>query len=137
MLVNESAVISRGNQCLYLAGIDDAHLYRTHDIEKAASQIPANSFSILLSHTPEIYKQAARANFDLLLSGHTHGGQICLPGGIPIILFSRLPRRMGAGRWEYGNMIGYTSVGLGSSLVPIRFNCLPEITLHHLQLDPS
>jgi uncharacterized protein len=136
MLLNESVTISRGNQRLYLAGIDDAHLYRTHDIEKASSQIPADSFSILLSHTPEVYEQAAQAAFDLLLSGHTHGGQICLPGAIPLTLCADLPRRMGAGRWKYDEMIGYTSVGLGSSLVPIRFNCPPEITLHHLQCQP-
>ncbi len=65
---------------IYLAGIDDAHFYRVDNIEKAAAGIPRDAFSILLSHTPEIYRQAAHADFDLLLSGHTHGGQICLPG---------------------------------------------------------
>ncbi len=59
--------------------------------------VPDDAFSILLSHTPEIYRQAAHADFDLLLSGHTHGGQICLPGGIPITLDAVLPRRMGSG----------------------------------------
>jgi predicted MPP superfamily phosphohydrolase len=89
-------------------------------------------FSVLLSHTPEIYRQAAHADFNLLLSGHTHGGQICLPGSIPIILDAVLPRRMGAGAWQYHNMTGYTSVGAGSSVVPVRLNCPPEITLHCL-----
>ncbi len=102
------------------------------NIEKAVMPIPAGSFSILLSHTPEIYRQAAHANFDLMLSGHTHGGQICLPGSIPITLESALPRRMGAGPWQYHDMIGYTSVGAGSSVVPVRLNCPPEITLHRL-----
>ena len=102
-------------------------------IENAASKIPHGGFSILLSHTPEIYRQAAHARFDLLLGGHTHGGQICLPGSIPITLDSVLPRRMGAGSWNYHEMMGYTSVGVGSSIVAVRINCLPEITLHHLQ----
>ena len=87
---------------------------------------------MLLSHTPEIYRHAAHAGFDLLLAGHTHGGQICLPGSIPLTLDSRLPRRMGSGLWKYQRMVGYTSVGVGSSIVAIRLNCLPEITLHHL-----
>jgi predicted MPP superfamily phosphohydrolase len=133
MLLNECENISRGDQLIYLAGIDDAHYYRVDNIEKAASEIPDNGFSILLSHTPEIYRQAAHAGFDLLLSGHTHGGQICLPGSIPITLDSVLPRHMGSGPWKHRDMVGYTSVGVGTSVVPVRLNCLPEITLHHLQ----
>jgi predicted MPP superfamily phosphohydrolase len=133
MLLNESEVIVRGDQQIYLAGIDDAHRFKADDIEKAALQIPYGEFSILLSHTPEIYRQAAHADFNLLLSGHTHGGQICLPGSIPIILDAVLPRRMGAGAWQYHDMAGYTSVGAGSSVVPVRLNCPPEITLHCLR----
>ena len=133
MLLNESEAIVRDGQRIYLAGIDDAHFFRVDNIEKAASQIPDGEFSILLSHTPEIYRQAAHADFNLLLSGHTHGGQICLPGSIPITLDSVLPRRMGSGAWQYHDMIGYTSVGAGSSVVAVRFNCPPEITLHHLR----
>ena len=132
MLLNECEAISRGDEAIYLAGIDDAHYYRVDNIEKAAFDIPDNGFSILLSHTPEIYRQAAHAGFDLLLSGHTHGGQICLPGSIPITLDSVLPRYMGSGPWKYHAMVGYTSVGVGSSIVAVRLNCPPEITLHHL-----
>jgi uncharacterized protein len=132
MLLNESETIERGGARIHLAGIDDAHFYRMDNIEKAACGFPHDEFSILISHTPEIYRQAAHAGFNLLLAGHTHGGQICLPGGIPITLDSVLPRSMGAGAWKHANMIGYTSVGAGSSVVPVRFNCPPEITLHHL-----
>jgi uncharacterized protein len=132
MLVNEAEPLVRDGQRLYLAGIDDAHYYRTDNIEKTASQIPHDEFSILLSHTPEIYRQAAHADFDLLLSGHTHGGQICLPGAVALTLDAALPRRLGSGSWRYGRMIGYTSVGVGSSIVAARINCPPEITLHRL-----
>jgi len=133
MLINECETIVRDDQRLHLAGIDDAHFYRVDNIEKAAAAIPRGAFSILLSHTPEIYRQAAHAGFALLLSGHTHGGQLCLPGGIPITLDSMLPRRMGAGAWTYQGMVGYTSVGVGCSIVPARLNCPPEVTLHHLR----
>jgi predicted MPP superfamily phosphohydrolase len=65
------------------------------NIEKAAFPIPEGALSVLLSHTPEVYRQAAHANFYLMLSGPTHGGQICLPGSIPIKLDAVLPRRWG------------------------------------------
>jgi predicted MPP superfamily phosphohydrolase len=132
MLQNECTTITRGDQEIFIAGIDDAHYFRVDNIEKVGSEIPDRAFSILLSHTPEIYRQAAHAGFDVLLSGHTHGGQICLPGSVPITLDSVLPRRMGAGAWRYHDMVGYTSVGAGSSVVAVRFNCPPEITLHRL-----
>jgi uncharacterized protein len=136
VLLNECVVLERGSASIYLAGVDDAHFFRVDNIEKAAGEIPRGCVSILLSHTPEIYRQAAHAGFDLMLSGHTHGGQICLPGGIPILLEADLPRALGAGAWRHADMAGYTSVGTGSSVVPVRFNNRPEITLHQLRHAP-
>ena len=133
LLLNESETMTRGDQQIHLAGVDDAHYYRADNMERAARDVPSGAFCILLSHTPEIYRQAAHADFCVMLSGHTHGGQICLPGGVPIMLEARLPRRFGAGAWKYHDMDGYTSVGVGSSIVPVRFNCPPEITLHQLR----
>jgi predicted MPP superfamily phosphohydrolase len=132
MLLNESATIEREGAVLHLSGIDDAHYYRVDDITKAAQEVPRDGISILLSHTPEIYRQAATAQFNVLLCGHTHGGQICLPGGYPLTLDARCPRTIGAGTWNYGDMIGYTSVGSGTSIVNARLNCPPEVTLHCL-----
>jgi predicted MPP superfamily phosphohydrolase len=135
VLFNECETIVRSGDRIYLAGVDDPHFYRADDIEKAASEIPRDAFSILLAHTPEVYDCAAASGFDLMLSGHTHGGQLCLPGGIPIKLEAIVPRAMGAGAWHYGSMAGYTSRGAGTSLLPVRLNCPPEITLHTLRLD--
>jgi len=132
MLFNECETIVRGDQQIFLAGVDDPHFYRADDIEKAASRIPQDAFSILLAHTPEVYDRAASARFDVMFCGHTHGGQLCLPGGIPIKLEAILPRAMGAGAWRHAGMVGYTSVGVGTSLLPVRLNCPPEITLHTL-----
>jgi hypothetical protein len=137
MLLNESEAIRRGDQAIHLAGIDDAHYYCVDNMQKAGGEIPHDGFAILLSHTPEIYRQAAHAGFRLMLSGHTHGGQICLPGGIPVTLDSHLPRRFGAGAWQHHGMAGYTSVGTGSCIVPVRFNCPPEIVLHRLLRQPA
>ncbi len=133
VLSNECETIARGDAAIHVAGVDDPHFYRADNIEKASAAIPLEDYAILLAHTPEIYRQAAHAGFNLLLCGHTHGGQICLPGGIAITLDSALPRHMGKGAWQHHDMHGYTSVGAGASVVPVRFNCPPEITLHTLQ----
>ena len=66
MLLNECVAIDRGRALIYLAGVDDAHFYRADNIEKAAADIPRDCVSVLLSHTPEIYRQAAHAGFDLI-----------------------------------------------------------------------
>ncbi|MEJ2692829.1 MAG: metallophosphoesterase, partial [Candidatus Thiodiazotropha sp.] len=133
MLLNESVSIERGGEAIHLAGIDDAHYYRADNIEKAVEGIPSSAVAILLSHTPEIYRQAAHAGFDLFFCGHTHGGQICLPGGFPLTLDARCPRRLGYGVWRHGKMQGFTSAGAGTSIVEVRINCPPEITLHTLR----
>ena len=95
--------------------------------------IPDESVSLLLAHSPEIYRHAAYVGFDVMMCGHTHGGQICLPGGIALTFNSSAPRFTGVGAWSYALMQGYTSAGTGSSVVPARFNCPPEVTLHHLR----
>jgi len=133
MLMNETAVIERGAERLYLAGIDDANFYGTEDLGRAAAPVPRPGVSILLSHTPEVYREAEAAGFALMLCGHTHGGQICLPGGIAVMTASTAPRWTVAGVWRYQKLQGYTSAGLGTSMVTARFNCPPEITLHRLE----
>jgi hypothetical protein len=80
-----------------------------------------------------MYRHAAYARFDAMLCGHTHGGQICLPGGIPLILNANAPRALCNGPWRYGRLQGYTSVGAGACIVDVRLNCPPEITLHTLR----
>ena len=135
VLMNESVVIERQQGRLHLAGIDDAHFFGVGNIEKALTAVPQDAAVILLSHTPEVYRQAAHAGVALLLSGHTHGGQICLPGGFPILLDARIPRHLGRGPWRYHAMHGYTSPGAGASVLGVRLNCPAEITLHTLQSD--
>jgi predicted MPP superfamily phosphohydrolase len=133
LLLNEAVALERDNALLYLAGIDDPHYFELDNFEKAAQSIPHEAVAILLSHSPEPYRRAAHAGFDLMLSGHTHGGQVCLPGGFALMMNADCPRRYCRGAWRYHTMQGYTSVGSGSSIVNVRYNCLPEITLHHLR----
>ena len=137
LLLNESVRIERGGAAIYLAGVDDPHYFQVDNFDKAAQHIPPDAAAILLSHSPETYRHAVHAGFDLILSGHTHGGQICLPGGIALMTNADCPRRFCKGAWRYHAMQGYTSVGSGSSVVGVRFNCPPEITLHHLRTPPA
>ncbi len=132
LLLNEFTAIEHNGAKLYLAGIDDPHYFRADNIEKAADDIPPGQVSMLLSHSPEVYKNAAHAEFDMMLCGHTHGGQICLPGGRPVIVNARCRRDFCAGPWRYHGLHGYTSRGSGVSVVDVRFNCPAEIVLHRL-----
>lgn len=134
VLLNEAVPLQRGGQSLYLAGIDDAHYYETDNVQKAAIHLEHEVPAILLSHTPEPYKKAAACGFSVMLCGHTHGGQICAPGGIPFLTNTRASRRFVRGAWRYHNMQGYTSAGTGSSGVDVRFWCPPELTLHTLSV---
>jgi predicted MPP superfamily phosphohydrolase len=133
VLLNESVEIERGGETIYLAGVDDPHYFRADNMEKAAEDIPPDAVSVLLAHSPEIYRQAAHAGFSVMLCGHTHGGQICLPGGVPLIVNASCPRRYCRGPWHYHALTGYTSVGSGVSMVDVRLNCPPEITVHRLR----
>jgi predicted MPP superfamily phosphohydrolase len=134
VLLNESTTLNRDGEKLWIAGVDDPHFYKTHDFAAAGQDIPADACSVLLCHSPEPHAEAARFGFDLMLSGHTHGGQICLPGGRHLVSSSKgLSRQFIKGRWESSGMSGYTSPGTGSSGVAARLNCPPEITVHVLR----
>lgn len=132
MLMNESLALERGADRLWIAGVDDPHYYKTHDFKAAVAGIPDGECVIMLSHSTDGYQDGYLAGSDLMLCGHTHGGQICLPGGIPLLTSSRQPRNMASGFWRHERMVGYTSRGVGTSAVEARFNCAPEVALHKL-----
>jgi predicted MPP superfamily phosphohydrolase len=133
VLLNEHAVLERGAGRFVIAGIDDAHYFRTHDLARAAAGVPRDACALLLSHTPAAFREAAAHGFAGMLSGHTHGGQICLPGGFPLLTDTPAPRRLARGAWVHEGMAGYTSAGCGCSVVDARFQCPPEVTLHTLR----
>jgi predicted MPP superfamily phosphohydrolase len=128
LLTNERAAILRNGQRLNIIGVDDPHDYYTEDAINCLKQKEAG-FRLLLAHTPELYFQAAGCGIHLYLCGHSHGGQICLPGGFPLLTFLNTGKRFYRGVWRYRNMIGHTSPGCGTSKIPVRFNCMPEVTL--------
>lgn len=133
ILLNEAVALERSGQALWIVGVDDAHFYQNHDFAAARKNIPQSDCSILLCHTPEVHEQASLHNFDLMLSGHTHGGQICLPGGRHLVCpVKGISAPFIKGPWKSGDLLGYTSRGTGSCGVAARLNCPPEITVHIL-----
>lgn len=132
VLLNESHVVAREGGAVAFCGIDDPVIFRTHDIAKATSGLDPLAVKVLLSHSARTMREAEAAGIDLLLAGHTHGGQICLPGGWQPLKNECLPRKFCKGAWRYGGMQGYTSAGCGASGLPCRLNCPSEIVLHTL-----
>ncbi|MFP4070272.1 MAG: metallophosphoesterase [Opitutales bacterium] len=132
-LLNENAVVGRGGASLHLIGIDDPNFYRTHDFGRALDGVPAESCKLLLSHSPQTHVEADRLGIDFVLSGHTHGGQLCLPGGAVLVHDGAAPRKLLAGPWREGRTQGYTSRGTGATGLPVRLNCPAEVTLHTLR----
>lgn len=133
MLVNEAAAVEHGGEAIWLAGVDDCHYYGTHDLARAFGAVPAEATTIGLVHSPELASELAGRSVELYLTGHTHGGQLCLPGGLAPYRNARCPSRMVRGLWREGRMLGYTSAGTGSSGLPARLNCPPEIAIHELR----
>jgi uncharacterized protein len=132
LLINESTHLWRGGSSLSFAGTDDPYDYRTDDLPASLSGVPKGTFKVLLTHTPDLYAEAAGAGVRLYLCGHTHAGQVRLPLVGSILQNSTAPRSYTHGAWRHAGMQGYTSAGIGCSMLPIRFNCPPEIAIFQL-----
>lgn len=129
MLVNDHVMLRRGGEEIQLIGLDDVHAYQPAEEAAAALAAIPDGFRILLQHSPELLDEAQAANVSLYLCGHTHGGQICLPGGIPVMTNIRTARRYASGLWKHGDMTGYTTVGVGVSIMPLRFFSKGEVAV--------
>lgn len=133
LLINERASIRRAGVELHVVGVDDIHRFYTEAAKRALHARSPDTFSIALAHTPEIADLAAETGYALYLAGHTHGGQICLPNGRPVLTaLDRRYRSLASGMWRFGGMTGYTSRGVGVAR-RARFNCPPEITVLRLR----
>lgn len=132
MLINESVYLEKDGFSIQLTGIDDIGSFFVRSSEEILSAPACGALSIALVHSPDIADVAALAGYSLYLCGHTHGGQICLPSGKPIRTCLDRHHHLASGLWKWGDMVGYTSRGLGV-VVPARFNCPPEIVLIRLK----
>jgi predicted MPP superfamily phosphohydrolase len=136
MLINEAVEIERDRARIQVIGTDDVHYYFTdqavHALEKAGSL-----FTIALVHSPEVYDLAAEMGADLYLCGHSHGGQVALPGGRALITHLSRGRRFYKGTWRHRGMVGVTNAGAGTSGIPVRFNTRGEVLALTLRRPPT
>lgn len=132
MLINESVAIGPEESPLWVAGVDDPHYFGCDDLPAALREVPEDAFKLLLAHTPEMFEDAARAGISLYLTGHTHGGQIRLPGIGALATLADCPRAYAYGPWRHRGVQGYTTSGVGCSLLPVRFGCPPEVAVIEL-----
>ncbi len=131
VLSNECRVVERGGARLVVAGVTDSSRHRD-DLSAALRDVPQEAdFTLLLAHSPDIAFSAAEAGVPLAIVGHTHGGQIRLPGlgALTARLRTRgCGRRMAAGPFQVRDTLCYVSRGIGCSLLPVRILCPPEVT---------
>jgi uncharacterized protein len=126
VLRNRSQVVEREQARLWLCGIDS--LSGHPHLDMALRGVPSNELAILCVHEPDFADAASRHPIDLQLSGHSHGGQVWIPGiGAPWL--PRFARKYPRGQYQLGAMSLYTNLGLGTIRIPVRLNCVPEVTL--------
>ncbi|MHB8524953.1 MAG: metallophosphoesterase [Candidatus Acidiferrales bacterium] len=132
VLRNRYVTLRRKGQKCYLSGVDDL-LYRA-DLSRAMRGIPHGAPTLLLSHNPAIIGEAANMGINLVLSGHTHGGQVKLPLIGCVYGRSEKNMRFKIGRDSLGPTQIYVSRGIGTVVLPVRYGCPSEIP--HFVLEP-
>jgi predicted MPP superfamily phosphohydrolase len=143
LLVNSSDVIRRGDDSITVVGVDDAYFGHA-DIDAAFRGVDPGGFTIFLTHSPSLTPQGIERGADLILAGHTHGGQVRLPFLGPIWTHMRANRKLNDGLYppdrlrrllhrDSAHTVLFVNRGVGTSKLHIRFLCPPEIayiTLH-------
>ena len=128
VLVNEGLRFESGDSSFWLAGVDD-HMVGKTDLPAAMKGAFPDEFKLLLAHNPIIFRRAARYRVDLTLSGHTHGGQVRVRDNDQRLI----RRRRTAGLHQLKDSQMYITRGIGTVVLPIRFQCPPEISVLELR----
>ncbi len=132
-LTNRTEIVSAERGDIRLAGVDDPYLKR-HVTRHVATA--GEALRVGLVHAPDVVSEWLLAGFDLVLAGHTHAGQVRLPGIGALVTNSSLPAALAGGLNRVGHGWLHVSPGLGNGrFSPVRFNCRPEATL--LRLVPG
>lgn len=130
ILTNESARVETGQGDLWLGGVDDLLLGKA-DPARTFADVPADAPLIALWHEPDGVARLTEWHPLVILSGHTHGGQVRLPFVGPLAT-PDMGKTYVAGGYLIGNTQLYVSRGIGMYRPPVRFNCRPEVTFIHL-----
>ncbi len=128
VLRNDGLVLERDEAKLFVAAVDDTWTQRA-DLDRALRDRPEGAPTVLLAHDPDQFRQAARRGVDVMLSGHTHGGQVALPFVARHVNLSKLNHQYHLGTYQHGNSTLYVHPGLGTTGPPIRFGVAPAIAL--------
>ncbi|MFL5797507.1 MAG: metallophosphoesterase [Actinomycetota bacterium] len=133
-LKNVHGELDLGGLAVEVAGMDDPHIHRA-DLRVTPRRRPG-LFGLAVVHSPDPAPELAALGWDLILAGHTHGGQVRLPGVGALVTNSHMPRRFAGGLARIGGAVLHTSPGLGTSrFAPFRFLCRPEAAI--LELHPA
>ncbi|MBA2501596.1 MAG: metallophosphoesterase [Pyrinomonadaceae bacterium] len=130
MLTNEGMRFEDNGASFWLAGVDDT-MVGLEDLDLALAGSQADEMKLLLAHNPLVLRRAARTGVDLVLAGHTHGGQVTWRSETS--RSGRPRRRLLRGLGRQGETQIYVSRGLGTVVLPIRYGCLPEVALLELR----
>ncbi|MBI4260565.1 MAG: metallophosphoesterase family protein [Actinobacteria bacterium] len=135
-LRNVRAVAALDGARIELLGLDDPHIHR-HDLRVAPREAP-DLFGLAVVHSPDPMAELAALGYDLVVAGHTHGGQVRLPFIGALVSNSTIPARMAMGLYRLGRAHVHISPGLGTSkFAPFRFLCRPEATVLELRRAPA
>lgn len=126
-LSNQSVAIERDGARFWLGGVDDV-LHGSPDLEGTLQGIPSEEAVVLMVHEPDYADYVAGYPVDLQLSGHTHGGQVRIPF-LPPLYLPPLAEKYISGLFEIRDLTLYTTPGIGTVDLPVRWNCPPEVTL--------
>jgi len=132
VLNNENVKLKRGKEYIWLLGVNDPHTNH-HNLSKALDGIDDSSIKILLSHSPEIIDDIKVGDANLILAGHTHGGQIKIPGIRPFWVPTKYHGKYQRGLFKIRGIYLYVNRGIGTAHFPVRFNSIPEVTLFTLR----
>ena len=135
ILDNRNEKIFQGDEYIYLLGVDDPHT-GNDDLGKATADTEKDIPKILLAHSPDIInnlESLEKENIDLVLAGHTHGGQIVIPFVQPYWTPTKNRGKYASGLFEISGTHLYVNRGIGTATLPVRFNCPPEITVIELK----
>jgi uncharacterized protein len=130
VLINQGMRFEKNGAAFWLAGVDDT-MVGLEDLPLALAGSSEDEMKLLLAHNPIILRRAARAEVDLVLSGHTHGGQVNLISDRNAA--GRPRRRVLKGLASEGETQIYVTRGLGTVVLPVRFGCPPEVSLLELR----
>ncbi|HYK02484.1 MAG TPA: metallophosphoesterase [Thermoanaerobaculia bacterium] len=134
-VMNRSVAIRRGNDMIALAGVDEIYRGRP-DVNAAFGRVDPRVPCIGLSHHPDVIDMVEERRIDLLLCGHTHGGQIRFPFFGSVVVPSKHEARYASGFHRAGRVLMYVSRGLGA-IPPLRILCKPELATFILRRAPD